>query len=166
MNWANREGWRTRQVWITISVPCFTLPSCFILNGIPWEETFILISDDAANNVVICDVVVKACCSLSLPFFTTTNFTIYTNHSTIQPSRPSRPSVLPSATAHAFAPYLSTNQDWLRTGKRPGAGIGVQRSTEVVPTMVSSLATPAAARSMLKQNSKDSDGSVSSEGSK
>ena len=48
--------------------------------------------------------------------------------------------------------------DWLRGGRRNQATSGVQRSSEVMPT-------PHGPR-LIKQGSKDSDGSVSSEGSK
>jgi hypothetical protein len=48
--------------------------------------------------------------------------------------------------------------DWLRGGRRTAATSGVQRSSEVMPTQPGPR--------LVKQGSKDSDGSVSSEGSK
>ncbi len=48
--------------------------------------------------------------------------------------------------------------DWLRGGRRNPAGSGVQRSCEVMPNQPGSR--------LVKQGSRDSDGSVSSEGSK
>ena len=144
------------------SISTSLLPAVSFYLGCTVKKRLFLLTINDAHNVVICDVVVKSYCSLSLPLLHYHQLhhlhkPLY--HPSNQPVRLSvRPPLVPS--------ILSTNQDWLRTGKRPGAGIGVQRSTEVVPTMVSSLATPATAKLMLKQNSKDSDGSVSSEGSK